>query len=157
MPASRPTRGMLMPPRSRRCSELPCDLLRDRLGPEVCSPGRVVTSPGPAAAAADLDALTGIRSSKRNYYPEYRRSAERLERAVRALDAISWALGRTVEGPRPVLEAVVHAACDHMRAQWTLLALARGALPESRPRFLVLDPGGRMIDRVDDLPEALVG
>ncbi len=52
-------------------------------------------------APGDLAALTGLRSGKRSYYPEYIRSAERLENAVQALDGISRALVRTAAGPAP--------------------------------------------------------
>ncbi|SFK06587.1 Signal transduction histidine kinase [Amycolatopsis sacchari] len=85
-----------------------------------------------------LGALTGVRSGKRSYYPEYVRTAERLERAVGALDRISRALVRTGEGPRALVEAVVRAAADHVQADWLLFALADGALRAARPRFLLL-------------------
>ena len=48
----------------------------------------------------DLEILTGLRTGKRSFYPEYIRSAERLEHAVQALDGISRALVRTAAGPR---------------------------------------------------------
>ncbi|MBB3664062.1 signal transduction histidine kinase [Prauserella sediminis] len=104
---------------------------------------------------ADLGALTGVRSGKRSFYPEYVRSAERLENAVRALDRISRALVRTAEGPRELVEAVVHAAAEHLHAEWLLVAVADGALQAARPRFLVLH-GGELIDDERSLPaEAL--
>ncbi|NKQ58989.1 sensor histidine kinase [Amycolatopsis sp. K13G38] len=85
-----------------------------------------------------LGALTGVRSGKRSFYPEYVRSAERLERAVGALDRISRALVRTGEGPRALVEAVVRAAAEHVQADWLLFAVADGALRAARPRFLLL-------------------
>ncbi|TVT61199.1 sensor histidine kinase [Amycolatopsis rhizosphaerae] len=99
----------------------------------------------------DLGALTGLRSGKRSYYPEYVRSAERLERAVQALDGISRALVRGVEGPRALVEAVVRAAAEHLQARWLLLAVADGALRAARPRFLVL-VDDVLIDDVARLP-----
>lgn len=102
-------------------------------------------------ARADLGALTGLRSGKRSFYPEYVRSAERLEHAVQALDRISRALVRTVEGPRTLVEAVVRAAAEHLQADWLLLAIADGALRAARPRFLLLR-GGELIDDEDRLP-----
>ena len=106
-----------------------------------------------AVSSADLASLTGVRSGKNSYYREFRRSSERLEAAVRSLDHISVALVRTVEGPRALLTAVVQAAAEHLQARWVVLAVADGSLPESRPRFLGLDGTGRVVDRVEDLPE----
>ena len=47
----------------------------------------------------DLSLLTGLRSGKNTFYPQYRGAAERLERVVYALELISRALVRTVDGP----------------------------------------------------------
>jgi signal transduction histidine kinase len=96
--------------------------------------------------AADLDVLTGLRTGKRSFYPEYVRSNQGLERAVEALDRISRALVRTADGPRALVEAVVRAAAEHIEARWLLLALADGALRAARPRFLLYDDG----DLIDD-------
>lgn len=103
-------------------------------------------------SAPDLAALTGVRSGKRSYYRAYIRSDERTQRAVRAMDSISRALVRTVEGPRGLLEEVVRAAAAHLEAEWTLLALADGHLTGARPRFLVLDTDGHPVDLDEDLP-----
>lgn len=100
---------------------------------------------------ADLGALTGVRSGKRTFYPEYVRSAERLENAVRALDRISQAVVRTAEGPRGLVEAALRAAAEHLSAEWLLVALADGALPAARPRFLLL-ADGRLIEDEELLP-----
>jgi len=112
-----------------------------------------MTSPAlePPARPTDLGALTGVRSGKRSFYPAYVRSMERLERAVDALDRISQALVRSSEGPRALVEAVVHAAADHLHARWLLLAVADGTLPAVRPRFLLRD-GDRLIDDEALLP-----
>jgi len=99
----------------------------------------------------DLGVLTGLRSGKRSFYPEYVRSTERLEYTVRALDRISRALVRTVEGPRCLVEAVVRAAAEHLQAKWLLLAIADGALRAARPRFLLLRDG-ELIDDEAALP-----
>jgi len=96
--------------------------------------------------ATDLGVLTGVRTGKRSFYPEYIRSTERLERAVQALDGISRALVRTAEGPRALVETVVRTAADHLQARWLLLAVADGALRAARPRFLLLTDG----ELVDD-------
>lgn len=91
----------------------------------------------------DLASLTGVRSSKGTFYPQYRGAAERLERVVHALDAISRALVRTMEGPEAVVRAVVDAAAEHLSADWVLFALAEGSLPDAGPRELVLGPDRR--------------
>ncbi|GAA1917255.1 two-component system sensor histidine kinase MnoS [Nocardioides lentus] len=91
------------------------------------------------ASTPDLSVLTGVRSGKRSYYRAYVRSDERTQRAVRAMDSISRALVRTMEGPRGLLEEVVRAAASHLEAEWTMLAVADGHLPGARPRFLALE------------------
>ncbi|KRF19065.1 histidine kinase [Nocardioides sp. Soil797] len=100
----------------------------------------------------DLTTLTGVRSGKGSYYRAYVRSDERMQHAVRAMDSISRALVRTAEGPRALLEEVARAAAQHLAAQWTILALSDGQLPGARPRFLVVDETGRVIDDDADLP-----
>lgn len=90
----------------------------------------------------DLEALTGLRSGKPHYYPEYRESAERLHRVIQALEGISAALVRTMEGSEALVRAVVEAAADHLSAEWVVFALAEGELPDSRPRHLVRGPDG---------------
>jgi len=100
---------------------------------------------------SDLEVLTGLRSGKRSYYPEYVRSAERLEHAVQALDGISRALVRTAAGPRALVEWVVRTATAHLRAEWLLFVVADGVLPAARPRFLAVI-GGQLIDDESRLP-----
>lgn len=90
----------------------------------------------------DLATLTGVRSGKSSYYRAYVRSDERMQRAVRAMDSISRALVRTVEGPRGLLEEVVRAAAEHLNAEWTILALSDGHLKGARPRFVTMDADG---------------
>ncbi len=99
---------------------------------------------GPARAPGrrpDLEALTGLRSGKPHYYPEYRTSAERLHRVILALEGISAALVRTMEGSEALVRAVVEAAADHLSAEWVVFALVEGELPDARPRHLVRGPG----------------
>ncbi|MBY8862397.1 sensor histidine kinase [Nocardia sp. CA2R105] len=103
------------------------------------------------AITPDLGTLTGVRSGKRSYYTAYVRSAERLERTIQALDRISRALVRTAEGPRGLVEAVLRAAADHLQADWLLVAVADGALPAARPRFLLLTGDG-VVDDEGRLP-----
>lgn len=103
------------------------------------------------AGETTLGELTGMRSSKRSFYPEYRRSNERLAVAVQALDEISRAVVRSAEGPRALVEAVVVAAVEHLKAEWVLLAFADGALRGIRPGFLFAR-NGELIDQEHDLP-----
>jgi signal transduction histidine kinase len=98
--------------------------------------------------------LTGLRSGKRSFYPEYLRSAERLEHAVQALDGISRALVRTAAGPRTLVEWVVRTAAAHLRAEWLLFVVADGVLPAARPRFLAVT-SGELIDDESRLPADL--
>lgn len=100
---------------------------------------------------ATLGELTGVRSSKHSFYPEYRRSNERLGRTVQSLDEISRALVRSAEGPRALVEAVVTAAAEHLQAQWVLLAVSDGTLGGMRPGQLLYH-GGVFTDREQELP-----
>ncbi len=104
----------------------------------------------------DLDIVTGLRSGKHSYHPEYVRSAERLEHAVRALDRISRVLVRTGAGPRPLVEAVVRTAAAYLGAEWLLFAVAEGVLPAARPRFLAVI-SGELIDDENRLPAEVAG
>jgi signal transduction histidine kinase len=104
-----------------------------------------------ARPGGDLEVLTGLRSGKRSFYPEYVRSAERLEQAVQALDGISRALVRTAAGPRTLVEWVVRTATAHLQADWVLFVVADGVLPAARPRFLAMT-GGDLIDDESRLP-----
>ena len=98
---------------------------------------------GPKASRRpDLEALTGLRSGKPHYYPEYRISAERLRRVILALERISGALVRTMEGSEALVRAVVDAAAEHLSAEWVVFALVQGELPDVRPRHLVRGPHG---------------
>lgn len=90
----------------------------------------------------DIEALTGLRSGKPHYYPEYRTSAERLHRVIQALERISAALVRTMEGSEALVRAVVEAAADHLSAEWVVFALVDGELRDARPRYLVRGPDG---------------
>ncbi len=109
----------------------------------------------PLPGTTDLESLTGLRSGKRSYYREYLRSDERLTQAVRALDAISRGVIRTVEGPRSLLELVARAVHDHLDAEWTFLGLSDGHLPGALPRFVVVDGNGVVDTDATGLPESV--
>ena len=65
-----------------------------------------------------------------------------MDRVVAALDTISRALVQTIEGPENLVRAVAEAARSNLDADWVLLALADGALPEASVRHLILDSDG---------------
>ena len=109
----------------------------------------------PRKERLDLATLTGVRSGKSSYYRAYVRSDERMEHAVRAMDSISRALVRTVEGPRGLLEEVVRAAAAHLNAEWTVLALADGHLRGARPRFLASNGEAEITVDENDLPTSV--
>ncbi|MBE7189227.1 histidine kinase [Jatrophihabitans endophyticus] len=118
------------------------------------------SSPGPAAAAraavgASLSTLTGVRSGKKSYYLELRRTEERMTSAVQALEGISAALVRTRDDPRALLHGVLRAAAGHVQADWTMLALRRSALPQTETRFLAVGPDGDLVDSERALPAGL--
>ncbi|MFC8179035.1 MULTISPECIES: MadS family sensor histidine kinase [Nocardiaceae] len=112
------------------------------------------------AQQPDLSLLTGLRSGKSTFYPQYRGAAERLERVVHALELISRALVRTVDGPETLICAVAEAARAHLSAEWVVFALADGALPDAGPRRLVLGPDATpfLVDNVvgPPLPDDVV-
>ena len=107
------------------------------------------------APRPDLAALTGLRSGKPHYYPEYRTSAERLHRVILALERISAALVRTMEGSEALVRAVVEAAADHLTAEWVVFALVDGELPEAQPRYLVRGPDGAEWSDARAVPERI--
>ncbi|MCW0212574.1 MAG: GAF domain-containing sensor histidine kinase [Pseudonocardia sp.] len=115
-------------------------------------PRRTASRPHQPWPGPDLDALTGLRSGKPSFYPEYRVSAVRLRRVILALERISAALVRTMEGSEALVRAVVEAAADHLSADWVVFALVDGRLKDARPRHLVLGPDGVEWTRLDLVP-----
>lgn len=104
-------------------------------------------------ARPDLDQLTGLRTGKPSFYPEYREGAERLRRVILALDRISAALVRTMEGSEALVRAVADAAADHLSADWVVLGLVDGELPDAAPRHVVLGPDGVEWADLGSVPE----
>lgn len=127
---------------------------RDQPRSERVPPDRT-SSERTRAPRPSLATLTGVRSGKRSYYRAYVRSDERMAAAVRAMDSISRAVVRTVEGPRGLLEEVTRAAAAHLEARWTVLALVDGQLRGARPRFLARDAAGHVHDEDDQLPDGV--
>jgi signal transduction histidine kinase len=101
----------------------------------------------------DLEALTGLRSGKPHYYPEYRVAAERMRRVIHALERISAALVRTMEGSEALVRAVVEAAANHLSAEWVVFALVDGELPDAQPRHLVRGPDGAEWPDIRSVPD----
>lgn len=109
--------------------------------------------PAPRAGSASyLEELTGVRSGKRSFYPAYVSSAERLERVIHAMDRISRALLRTVEGQDSLVRGTVRAAADHLSADYAVFAVRPDALPEADPRYMIIGPNGRQLHADDALP-----
>lgn len=104
-------------------------------------------------ARPDLDQLTGLRTGKPSFYSEYREGAERLRRVIVALDRISAALVRTMEGSEALVRAVADAAADHLSADWVVLGLVDGELPDAAPRHVVLGPDGVEWADLGSVPE----
>jgi signal transduction histidine kinase len=115
-------------------------------------PRRTAARPRQPWPGPDLDALTGLRSGKPSFYPEYRVSAVRLRRVILALERISAALVRTMEGSDALVRAVVDAAADHLSADWVAFALVDGQLKDAQSRHLVLGPDGVEWSRLDLVP-----
>lgn len=103
--------------------------------------------PGP-----DITELTGIRSSKPTFYIEYRHTAESLNRALRSLERIAGVLTVTRVGARGLCRDVLHAAQEHLGAQWTVLALVPDAIVEAEPRLLSLGPAGGTAESLEAAP-----
>lgn len=99
-----------------------------------------------AVDAPGIATLTGVRSGKKSYYVELRRSEERMTSAVHALEGISAALVRSRADPRELLREVLTAASGHLDADWTLLALRSAALPTMPIRALALGPDHVLVD-----------
>ena len=67
---------------------------------------------------------------------------------ILALERISGALVRTMEGSEALVRAVVDAAAEHLSAEWVVFALVEGELPDVRPRHLVRGPHGETPEHV---------
>ncbi|GGF24254.1 MadS family sensor histidine kinase [Williamsia phyllosphaerae] len=94
------------------------------------------------AEESDLTRLTGLRTGKSTFYPQYRGATARLERTLSSLGLIAGALVRTSDGPERLICEVVEAARVHLDAQWAVFALADGTFVDAGPRCLVLGPDG---------------
>lgn len=105
--------------------------------------------------APGIPELTGLRSSKPSWYAEYRHTADDLTRALGSLEHIAQVLSATGRGADALCRAVVEAVAEHLGASWVVLALADGALPLARPRFLTRGPGCPATTEPGVLPHAV--
>lgn len=86
----------------------------------------------PEPGDSDLVAqLTGVRSSKPTFYPQYRDTAESLNRSITALESASSALTSVATGPEPLAEVFVAAAARIFDAPWALLLVDHEAFAAS--------------------------
>jgi signal transduction histidine kinase len=70
-----------------------------------------------------IEKITGLRSSKRNYYSEYREKERRLDRAIASIANISAALCNTTSGVPLLAQAVVRVAAQHFDADLAVIEL----------------------------------
>lgn len=126
------------------------------MSPSEPSRASVTTQPRKGATLGpDIAQLTGIRSSKPTYYVEYRHTVESLHRALRLLDGTAQVLTATGDGPGALCREILVAAQEHLGAQWTVLALADGAVPEAAPRLVARGPGGTDVPTLLGAPDSV--
>jgi signal transduction histidine kinase len=96
---------------------------------------------GPAEPADDdvVAKLTGVRSSKPNYYSQYRDTAHSLNRSVRALESASSALASVAAGPEQLVEVLVGSALQVFDAPWALVLVDHEAFAASPHLALTTD------------------
>jgi signal transduction histidine kinase len=99
---------------------------------------------GPAEPADDdvVAKLTGVRSSKPNYYSQYRDTAHSLNRSVRALESASSALASVAAGPEQLVEVLVGSALQVFDAPWALVLVDHEAFANS-PHLTITTTDGR--------------
>lgn len=73
--------------------------------------------------ASLLEQLTGIRSSKRTHYRDFREKARRLDHAITSIATIAAALANTTSGVAAVAGAVARAAAQHFEADAAIVLL----------------------------------
>jgi signal transduction histidine kinase len=108
-------------------------------------------------SALELRVLTGIRSSKPNFYQEYRHTSESMKRLLRSFEAIAVALASADQGPLDVCREVVTATGTQLGARWAVIAVRPGALPDTQVRLVARDPGGRIVVDGRCLPSHIRG
>ncbi len=102
--------------------------------------GAVPAPAGTAPAAGEqwLERLTGVGSSKRTFYAEWRRTSRGLDRTVEALREISVAFEQSARGPRALCRAVLAAVAPPFDASFAAMALSGRHVSEGRlPAIMV--------------------
>ncbi len=102
--------------------------------------------PAPGAPGTPtVDDLLGVRSSKGRYYSEYRHSAQDLQRALQAVNAMSWVLAEAPGNARTLVDGTLPVLADLLGAQVLVLVCDHPGLGGSRVR-LPAAPGGAPVD-----------
>lgn len=99
-----------------------------------------------------LERLTGVRSSKHTFYPEFRRKAQGLNRAIAALEHISATLTMTTAGPEVMANSVVDVAAHHFGGRWAGMALRQEAFRHDVPSLVARFSDHALVTDWDDLP-----
>ncbi|MGH8933753.1 MAG: histidine kinase [Egibacteraceae bacterium] len=90
-----------------------------------------------------FERLTGLRSSKPTFYPEYRRKALSLDRAIQAFEQASAALCATTGGAHQLAHAVVDAVAMHYDRSWVAMSIIRPLFSEEAVRLVAHTPANR--------------
>lgn len=114
---------------------------------------------GEMLAAADQELwfgqLTGLRSSKSTFYPEYRRKAEGLDRTVRTFARVSAALHAASEGAHRLAHSVVDALGAHYPRSWVAMTITSDVFPADVARLVASTPAPEQTHDWADLPADL--
>lgn len=108
-------------------------------------------SRSPDGGQVSLERLTGVRSSKHTFYPEFRRKAEGLNRAIAALEQVSATLAMTTAGPEALARSVVDVAATHFGGRWAAMALSKEAFGAQPPCLVARFADGSIVSDWDSL------
>ena len=92
----------------------------------------VTPAPDAALRPAAFDDLLGVRSSKGRYYSEYRQSTQDLQRALLAVNAVSWVLADAVGDARYLVDSTLPVIARLLGARAVVLVSAHPALGGAR-------------------------
>ncbi|MDP9435534.1 MAG: sensor histidine kinase, partial [Actinomycetota bacterium] len=93
-----------------------------------------------SAAPPALEGLVGFRSSKGRYYQEYRHSAQDLERALLAVNSVSWALAHATGDARSLVDSTLPVVTQLLGASTVLLVSEHPALGRRQVRVRAASP-----------------
>lgn len=111
-------------------------------------------APASSTRPLDLETLTGIRSSRRTFYVEYRTTTERLERSVRSLERVSHVLGSSDEDAHALADAVVSALADHLGARRVVLWVDPRWVPDATVHAAHWRAGGAVALDADGISDS---